>query len=430
MKILKKPLALTLVLLLILSTFTMTAFAATEMSITLRVEGITSNLYNSTIEVPYTDTLTVQQALTYIDDQSDAIAITGVDAAYITGINGETAGAFGGWDGWLFEVNGVAGTSAIDTTMLADGDEILLYFGDPFGVGMQKPVVDATYIRNGVLKFTSEDTVFDANWNSTVVTNPVKGALVTWSYDGGNATYTTNESGRISVDQAFLTEGSHAIQISKPGTTAVNGNYLPLVLRLKPDTTITVLPAATQIRFDDVALNSWGLEYIYDLTNAGILNGKSPSTFVPNGNITRAEVAKMLSVASGDDLTSTAASAAVFGDVAADSWYARNVGWAFEKGIVTGTSPTAYSPSGYITRQDLATMLSRYAAYKSYTLPVVNEAKVFSDTSSIAGYAVDAVSAMQQAGILSGKGNDFAPKSFATRQETAKMISLLLQGMR
>lgn len=221
-------------------------FAADKtMNVNLRIEGVDKNLFYDTVEVPYTDALTLQQALTYIDAQEDSIAITGVDTAYITDINGEAAGQFGGWDGWLYKVNGADSSVGIDSLELADGDNVVLYYGDPYGVGMQFPVADTSAIKDGVISFTSSDTTYDADYNPIVTVNPVVGATVTWTNGDTTKDYVTNDKGVITVDADQLTAGAHAVQISKVGDTK-----LPLVLRFTPDYSIS-LDAATTVAQDN-----------------------------------------------------------------------------------------------------------------------------------------------------------------------------------
>lgn len=249
----KRFVCILLSVMLILSISALAVFAEgeTTMSITLRIEGINANMYYKTVEVPYTETLTLQAALTYIDAQENSIAITGVDAAYITDINGDTAAKFGGWDGWMYKVNGTDAAVGIDGYNLADNDKVVLYYGDPYGVGMQFPVADTTKISGGIIKFTSSDTTYDANYKPTVTVNPVVGATVSWTYNSTTATYTTDENGEIVIDKAQLTEGAHTIQISK-----ISYNGIPLVLRFASDYTIPVAAANNSEVSEEVSTES------------------------------------------------------------------------------------------------------------------------------------------------------------------------------
>ena len=112
-----------------------------------------------------------------------------------------------------------------------------------------------------------------------------------------------------------------------------------------------------------------------------------------------------------------------FNDVSATVYYAPFVEWAASKGIVNGTGDNAFSPDAPITREQMAVIMQRYAQKLGYTLPVAREAVTFTDDNQITGSMKDAVQAIQQAGIMSGKGNNrFGPKDAATRAEAAVVL--------
>ncbi|HMM05829.1 MAG TPA: S-layer homology domain-containing protein [Clostridiales bacterium] len=179
--------------------------------------------------------------------------------------------------------------------------------------------------------------------------------------------------------------------------------------------------------FSDVPDNQWYAPYVTDLAAKGILSGKSDGIFDPNGTIKRGEFAKILATASREDLGAYQGNTK-FSDVAQSMWYAKYIQWASAKGIVNGTSSTTFAPEANITRQEMAVMIKRYADYKKITLTKTVTVVTFADSSSIASWARDAVSNLQQAGIINGTGgNQFNPLGNATRAEAAKMISLFLK---
>ncbi len=206
-----------------------------EMSISLRIEGIEENIYYKTVEIPYSEKLTLKDAIAYVDEIEDDLTVIGLDSNYITDINGESAGKFGGWDGWLYKVNDEELAVGIDECELSEGDSILLYFGDPYGKGMQFPKSDISKINDGIIKFTSEDTTYDSEFNPVVSVNPVVGMTVTWNYGDKSAVYTTDENGEIKIDEAQLTAGTHEISVEKKDESG-----LPLVLRLAPGYTVNI----------------------------------------------------------------------------------------------------------------------------------------------------------------------------------------------
>lgn len=239
MKQIKQVFAVLLALAMVAAAMPMAAFAGAQhqMTVTLRIEGISQNYYYDTLTVQYSsENLTVQDLIIYADNNSDAIAVVGATGSspYITNINGDTAGSLGAYSGWLYTVNGIEPTVGVNGYNLSEGDSVILYFGDPYGVGMQYPVPDVSGIENGVIRFTSMDTVYDSEWNPTVVENPVVGMTVVF---GGEtpAAYITDENGKIKIDDQYLTPGEHSLSIEKKGA-----NGVPLVLRLAPDYKVTV----------------------------------------------------------------------------------------------------------------------------------------------------------------------------------------------
>ena len=180
--------------------------------------------------------------------------------------------------------------------------------------------------------------------------------------------------------------------------------------------------------FTDVAADSWYAEYVTYLADKGIVNGKTETTFEPNSNITRAEFIKIIAGVAGADVSG--ASSSKFSDVTAGSWYAPYVAWGVENGLINGVSDTSFNPNGRITRQDMATLISRYADFAKFELPQTVTPVEFADGADIASYAKDAVAEMQKAGIINGKdANRFAPEENATRAEACKMLTILMQQM-
>ena len=109
-----------------------------------------------------------------------------------------------------------------------------------------------------------------------------------------------------------------------------------------------------------------------------------------------------------------------FADVDKDAWYAPFVAAGVKNGIIKGISESEFGIKGYVTREDLCTML-----YRMYNIPSEGEPE-FTDSELISDYAKDAVVYMSQNGIVNGYGdNSFKPDKPCTRAEAAKVIYLL-----
>lgn len=165
---------------------------------------------------------------------------------------------------------------------------------------------------------------------------------------------------------------------------------------------------------------SWSIAYA---AQQKYMAGTGETTFTPNGKVTRGMVVTVLGRMAGIDKDEYVDYIPVFLDVDSDKYYAPYVTWAEEAGIVKGTSALTFEPDAIIERQALATLLSRFAEYMAYPVnPIVPEL-AFSDEASIGSYAKKAVTQMQTAGVLSGKGdNTFAPKEGTSRGELATVI--------
>ena len=172
--------------------------------------------------------------------------------------------------------------------------------------------------------------------------------------------------------------------------------------------------------FTDIT-GHWAADNIIFVASRGLLAGTGNNQFSPNTGMTRGMFVTALGRLAGIDPESY--KTRTFTDVKADAYYAPYVNWAAEKGIVSGTSATTFSPDINITREQMAVIMANYAKKMGYDLPVAHEAVTFADNAQISSWAAKEVKAMQQAGIMAGKGsNRFDPKGTATRAEVATVL--------
>ncbi len=174
-------------------------------------------------------------------------------------------------------------------------------------------------------------------------------------------------------------------------------------------------PAFTDIK------NHWAEDNIIFVASRGLLAGTGNNQFSPDTGMTRGMFVTALGRLAGIDQADY--KTGKFTDVKADAYYAPYVNWAAEKGIVNGTSATTFSPDTNITREQMAVIMANYAKKLGYDLPAAHDAVTFADNAQISGWAAKEVKAMQQAGIMAGKGgNRFDPKGTATRAEVATVL--------
>jgi len=177
--------------------------------------------------------------------------------------------------------------------------------------------------------------------------------------------------------------------------------------------------------FEDLESVAWAQEAITALAEKGILKGKCEALFCPNDNVTREEFAKMLVLTFGFE---TENSSCDFIDVDKNSWYYPYVSSAYENKIVNGVSENKYGTGDAITRQDLAVMAYRTVVTLQRRIAMADTTFKFKDDAAIAQYAKEAVYTLKTNGVINGVNKiDFAPTSFATRAEAAKILYLLMQ---
>lgn len=145
------------------------------------------------------------------------------------------------------------------------------------------------------------------------------------------------------------------------------------------------------------------------------MSGTSATHFSPNEPTTRAMLVTILYRAAGQPETTGQSS---FADVLARDYFANAVAWASENNIVTGYSRTRFGSNDPVSREQIATLLWRYAGS-----PSAGSAQNFADRNQISDYAADAVNWARANGIVNGRpGNRFDPKANATRAEVATIL--------
>ena len=172
--------------------------------------------------------------------------------------------------------------------------------------------------------------------------------------------------------------------------------------------------------FTDIT-GHWAADNILFAASRGLLSGTSDITFSPGTGMTRGMFVTALGRLAG--INPDSYQTGKFTDVKADAYYAPYVNWAAQTGIVEGVTATTFAPDTNINREQMAVIMKNYAAKLGYDLPQTLKAVTFADNTQISSWAKDAVKSMQQAGILAGKNeNKFDPKGTATRAEVATVL--------
>ena len=179
---------------------------------------------------------------------------------------------------------------------------------------------------------------------------------------------------------------------------------------------VTMIPSAFAANsFTDVRSTDWFSDAVSYVQERGLMSGTSATHFSPNEPTTRAMLVTILYRAAGQPETTGQSS---FADVLARDYFANAVAWASENNIVTGYSRTRFGSNDPVSREQIATLLWRYAGS-----PSAGSAQNFADRNQISDYAADAVNWARANSIVIGRpGNRFDPKANATRAEVATIL--------
>ena len=166
--------------------------------------------------------------------------------------------------------------------------------------------------------------------------------------------------------------------------------------------------------YTDVAPNAWYSEYVYEATERDLFNGIGNHLFGPEGNMTRAMLVTVLWRMEGEPEGGPTA----FKDVPAGTYYYDAVRWAKSENIVNGMDAEHFGPDLSVTREQMVTILARYAKGKGYGLES-SELTGCADIASVSGYAETSVRWAVSNGLLRCEKGLIRPKDAATRAEVA-----------
>ena len=177
--------------------------------------------------------------------------------------------------------------------------------------------------------------------------------------------------------------------------------------------------------FADVPSGSWyydDVAYVYD---TGLMTGLTATAFGPNLSTTRGMIVTILWRMENEP---AAKHGCPFADVRRGSYYEQAIAWASENGIVTGFDSSTFAPDRAITREQLAAILFRFAAYRGMDAVTLREnLSSFQDQAAISAYAVSALNWAVGEGLMQGTGDKLEPTGNATRAQVAAMLRRFMQ---
>ena len=241
-------------------------------------------------------------------------------------------------------------------------------------------------------------------------------ADTTWAADGQIVYVTaTPDTGYVLSSLFVKTAKGDQLKVYEAKKTGTYYFYMP-------DQYVTVsayfAPAASALPFNDVAYTSWYYDAVKFVYDKGIMDGVSYYRFAPDATITRGMVVTMLWRMAGEPYEA----AAGFTDVAAGRYYSTAVAWAAKNGIVEGMTSTTFAPDQAITREQLASILYRYAKWLGFS-GYGSDISGYTDAGKVSSYAYDAMSWAVRSGVVTGtSAKVLDPQGTASRAAAAQMF--------
>lgn len=174
-------------------------------------------------------------------------------------------------------------------------------------------------------------------------------------------------------------------------------------------------------KFSDTDKKLWYHDGIHFCLDKGLMAGTSANSFAPDGATTRGQIVTILWRLEGEPVVNYAMS---FTDVAADQWYTEAIRWAQANGIVAGYSADKFGTNDPITREQMATILYRYADFRGYDVSVDENTNFlsFNDFWDVSEYAKTPMMWAIENGLIQGNNWDLNPQGNATRAQAAVIL--------
>ena len=343
---------------------------------------------------------------------------------------------FGENAGWLYRVNGKIPDVYMASQGLRDGDVIEVFYSKDYtqedGYENEDSWADEGPSAPGGSAggSVSEEVKPEETSGQTATTEDTPTSSVTVTYNEADKTYLVTMRGNGTTPcVVYLPAQKEAVplQVWPNGTEEVVKKSCyrdgAVVLLLEQGAVIRLAePIAV---YTDVQRQDWYADDVTFMTARKLMTGVAEGTFAPNAKLSRAMLVSILYRLEEpeEEVLHT-----VFSDVDEAAWYGRAVAWAAEAGLVSGYADGRFGPDDPITREQLASILWRYAQYLSMSTGGRDTLRSFTDAQQISPWAQEAVAWAVDSGILHGRTDGtLDPARQTTRAEAAVMIRQMIE---
>ena len=307
----------------------------------------------------------------------------------------------------------MSGSSRTITVKNGAGESITVTINGTTKTIEENASVDFTYTHSSSSGTTRYSVEVRGTTGGTVTASPTRAAK------GATVTLT------VRADEGYQLDGL-TVTDSKGGTVKLTDKGSGTYTFTMPASKVTVQATFTQnqsgtLPFTDVKTGDWfyeAVQYVYD---KGMMTGVSADRFAPASTTTRGMIVTILYRLENEPAVS---GGSAFTDVERGAWYADAVAWAAANDIVNGTSATTFAPNSPITREQMATMLYRFAQYKGMDAVTLQEHLTgYPDGGQVSDYAIPAMNWAVGQGLIAGMENGtLVPQGSATRAQVATIL--------
>ncbi|MEE1013466.1 MAG: S-layer homology domain-containing protein [Clostridia bacterium] len=348
------------------------------------------------------------------DSAFDLLDKTGLDVdttrsaygVYVKSIEGLAEFDEGAESGWLYRVNGVCPNYSASLYTLSEGDYVEWLYTRDLG----KDIGDNSFRGSSGGSITTYNVKFETNGGNSINSQSIsKNGTVT-------KPTTPTKDGYTFVgwytDKDLTTEYDFSARVTSGFT---------LYAKWTEDEKSTENNAGAALTtFTDVETGAWYEGAVAYAVENNLFKGISETEFAPDSAMTRAMLVTVLYRLENPTEKERTHS---FADVADGEWYTEAVSWAAESGVVNGVNETAFAPEENITREQMATILFRYAQFKGYDTASTMELSQFTDFTVISDWALSAQQWANASGLIQGTSETtLAPQDTATRAQVATIL--------
>lgn len=253
---------------------------------------------------------------------------------------------------------------------------------------------------------------------SCFLPNAVRSGYVFQGWSDGKNFYPAGSYYKVSNDTIF--EAFWSLAASSGGSSG--GGHSSG----KPNTTNDAVLDTNNICdiFADVQNDAWYSQAVAYVYTKGLMNGTEKG-FEPNAATTRAMLVTMLYRSENEPVAGNAK----FNDVQSGQWFSNAVAWASVNGIVKGYGDGRFAPNEAITREDMLTILYRFAQFKGIDVGTKGNLSIFNDSSEISDWAIEAMQWSVGVNIIEGDNNCLNPTDNATRAEVSMIFMRYLENV-